>query len=114
VGRYGEAKLKSVVRGDSALMIAVRLSSFKAAKYMLKIGVDPAMQNENNDSIAEVIEQKYQEIVEERNHIRFLRVQARSVRQMSLSHDDKMALLSEPQVYDKMEQCYNLCVDLSR
>ena len=33
VGRYGDPKLKLVVRGDSTLMIAVRLSSFKAARF---------------------------------------------------------------------------------
>ena len=91
VGRYGDPKLNKVVKGDSSLMIAVRLSSFKAAKYLLKMNVDPAIINEHNDSIAEVIKSKYDDIVEERNRIRFLRTQARGVRQMNLSPEEKVS-----------------------
>ncbi|GMI16499.1 hypothetical protein TrLO_g12863 [Triparma laevis f. longispina] len=113
-GAYSDPRFKVAVKGDSALMIAVRLRSFKAAKYLLRSGVDAAMTNSKGETIAEVIESKQAEILKERNHIRFLRVQAKSVRQMALSHEDHMALLSEPQIYHQLEQGYELCKEISK
>ncbi|GMH89884.1 hypothetical protein TrVE_jg7989 [Triparma verrucosa] len=113
-GAYSDPRFKVAVKGDSALMIAVRLRSFKAAKYLLRSGVDAAMTNAKGETIAEVIESKQAEILKERNHIRFLRVQAKSIRQMALSHEDHMALLSEPQVYNQLEQGYELCKEISK
>ena len=113
-GRYSDPRFQKAVKGDSALMVAVRLRSFMAAKYLLLQGVDSAITNVEGETIAGVLAAKQKEILEERNHIRFLRVQAKSVRQMALSHDDKLALLSEPQVYDQLEKNYELCLDISR
>ena len=113
-GRYSDPRFEKAVKGDSALMIAVRLRSFKAAKYLLRSGVDAAVTNVDGETIAGVIKTKQEEIMEERNHIRFLRVQAKSVRQMALSHEDQLALLSEPQVYHQLEQNYELCKDISK
>ena len=76
--------------------------------------MDAAILNSKGETIAEVIEAKQQEILQERNHIRFLRVQAKSVRQMALSHEDQLALLSEPQVYHQLEQAYQLCQEISK
>ena len=113
-GRYSDATFQKAVKGDSALMIAVRLRSFKAAKYLLHKGVDAAIENSEGETIAGVLKEKQEELMKERNHIRFLRVQAKSLRQMALSHEDQLALLSEPQVYDQLEQNYELCGDISR
>jgi hypothetical protein len=76
----------------------VRLRSFKAAKFLLVAGVDAALRNEARETVAAVVREKSKEILEERNRIRFLRIQAKSMRQMALSHDDHLTLASEPQV----------------
>ena len=95
-------------------MMAVRLRSFKAAKYLLQSGVDAALKNEKAETVAMVVESKFEEILNERNHIRFLRVQAKSVRQMALSQADHTALASEPMIMDQIEQSYDLCMTLSK
>ena len=113
-GCYTDPRFKKATAGDSALMIAVRLRSFKAARYLLHSGVDAAMRNEKDETVAEVIESKFKEIIEERNQIRILRVQAKSLRQTSLSEADHLVLASEPQTMGQIEASYDLCNELSK
>jgi tetratricopeptide (TPR) repeat protein len=112
--QYTDPAFSHTCSGDTGIMLCVRFRSFKAGMYLLESGIDCAIKNDDGDTVVALLGAKFAEVLKERNEIRFLKVQAMSVRQMSLSITEHRLLESEPAVMDTIESMYELCEGIRR
>lgn len=59
IGNYSFAKVRRAVRGDTFASLAVRANAFQVAKVLMDVGVDPLLENEENEDLVSIIKEQY-------------------------------------------------------
>jgi hypothetical protein len=59
IAEYGDAKIQKVVRGDTLIMVAIRLCAFDVATVLLSKKVELLASNENGEDFLELTRERY-------------------------------------------------------